>query len=44
MTPLAGQLLLSHYSRTEETAADRQGVEILRRAGFEGKTIIDLHP
>jgi putative metalloprotease len=40
MTPLAGQLLLSHYSRTEETAADRQGVEILRRAGFEGKTIM----
>jgi putative metalloprotease len=40
LAPLAGQLLLSHYSRTEETAADRQGVEILRRAGYQGKTIM----
>jgi putative metalloprotease len=40
LAPLAGQLLLSHYSRTEETAADKQGVEILRRAGFQGKTIM----
>jgi predicted Zn-dependent protease len=40
LAPLAGQLLLSHYSRTEETAADRQGVEILRRAGYQGKTVM----
>jgi predicted Zn-dependent protease len=40
LAPLAGQLLLSHYSRTEETAADRHGVEILRRAGYQGKTIM----
>lgn len=40
LAPLAGQLLLSHYSRTEETAADKQGVEILRRAGYQGKTIM----
>jgi predicted Zn-dependent protease len=40
LAPLAGQLLLSHYSRTEETAADRQGVAILRRAGYDGKTIM----
>lgn len=40
LTPLAGQLLLSHYSRTEETAADRQGVFILDRAGFQGKTVM----
>jgi metalloprotease len=40
LAPLAGQLLLSHYSRTEETAADKHGVEILSRAGYQGKTIM----
>ena len=40
LAPFAGQLLLSHYSRTEETAADKQGVEILNRAGYQGKTIM----
>ena len=40
LAPFAGQLLLSHYSRSEETAADRHGVEILRRAGFDGKNIM----
>ena len=40
LTPLVGQLVLSHYGRTEESAADRQGVEILRRVGYDGKTIM----
>ena len=40
LSPLAGRLVLSHYSRTEETAADRHGVEILRRAGHQGKAIM----
>ncbi|HEX9791789.1 MAG TPA: M48 family metallopeptidase [Kiloniellales bacterium] len=40
LAPLAGNILLSHYSRTEETAADMHGVEILRRAGFDGKTVM----
>ncbi len=40
LAPVAGQLLVSHYSRTEEAAADKQGVEILRRAGYDGKTIM----
>jgi len=40
LAPFAGQLLLSSYSRTEETAADMHGVEILRRAGYDGKTIM----
>lgn len=40
LAPLAGQLLLSHYSRTEESAADRQAVAILKRAGFQGKSIM----
>jgi putative metalloprotease len=38
LAPFAGQLVLSHYSRTEETAADSHGVEILNRAGYQGKT------
>lgn len=40
LAPFAGQLLLSQYSRTEESAADRHGVEILGRAGYQGKTIM----
>jgi putative metalloprotease len=40
LAPLAGQLVLSHYSRTEETAADMHGVVILSRAGYQGKTIM----
>ena len=40
LAPFAGQLLLSSYSRSEETAADMHGVEILRRAGYDGKSIM----
>ena len=40
LTPLAGQLIANAYTRKEEYAADAHGVEILRRAGFDGKTIM----
>lgn len=40
LAPLAGQLVMSHYSRTEETAADKQGVVILDRAGYSGKSVM----
>lgn len=40
LAPFAGQLLLSSYSRSEETAADMHGVEILRRTGYDGKSIM----
>ena len=33
-TPIAGTLIARGYGRTEEYAADRHGVEILRRAGY----------
>jgi putative metalloprotease len=38
ITPIAGQLLANAYSRGEEREADAHGVEIMRRAGYDGKT------
>jgi len=38
IAPLAGQLVVNAYSRSEETEADAQGVKILRRMGRDGKT------
>lgn len=40
LTPLAGALVTSAYSRTEESQADAHGVEILNRAGYPGKTLM----
>ncbi len=37
IAPLAEGVLLSRYTRGEESQADAHGVEILRRAGFNGK-------
>jgi putative metalloprotease len=34
ITPIAGQLVLSKYSRDEEYAADAHGADLLRRAGM----------
>jgi Zn-dependent protease with chaperone function len=34
ITPLAGELVARKYGRDEEYAADRHGVELLRRAGY----------
>jgi len=39
ITPIAGALVTSSYSRSEEYAADRHGVDILKRAGY-AKTVM----
>jgi predicted Zn-dependent protease len=41
ITPLAGQLVTSQYSRGEEYAADAHGVVLLRRAGYPKEMMID---
>jgi predicted Zn-dependent protease len=40
VTPVAGTLIARGYGRREEYAADRQGVEILRRAGYSPETLV----
>jgi predicted Zn-dependent protease len=41
ITPIAGALVTSSYSRTEEYAADRHGVDILVRAGYSKAVMIN---
>ena len=41
IAPLAGSLIANSYSRSEELAADRHGVELLRRAGYSKQVMID---
>ena len=41
ITPVAGALITRGYSRTEEYAADRHGVDILTRAGYSKNIMID---
>ncbi|HEY6998315.1 MAG TPA: M48 family metallopeptidase [Candidatus Binatia bacterium] len=41
LAPVAGELVARGYSRTEEYAADRHGVDILRRAGYSKDTMLD---
>ena len=41
VTPIAGSLIARGYSRSEEYAADRHAVEILRRAGHSKDVMID---
>jgi len=41
LTPIAGQLILNKYSRNEEYAADKHGVELLRRIGKPKEQMID---
>jgi putative metalloprotease len=41
LTPIAGSLVARAYSRNEEYAADRHGVDILKRAGYPAATMID---
>ena len=36
-----GELVARGYGRTEEYAADRHGVDILRRAGYSKETMLD---
>lgn len=40
-TPIAGTLIARGYGRTEEYAADRHGVDILRRAGYPPEVMVD---
>ena len=40
LTPIAGQLIASSYGRSEERQADAHGVVLLRRAGYDGKTMM----
>jgi predicted Zn-dependent protease len=40
-TPIAGTLIARGYGRTEEYAADRHGVDILRRAGYPPEIMVD---
>jgi predicted Zn-dependent protease len=41
LAPAAGTLIARGYGRTEEYAADRHGVEILRRAGYPTEIMIE---
>ena len=41
LTPIAGTLIARGYGRTEEYAADRHGVDFLRRAGFPAEILVD---
>ncbi len=41
LTPIAGNLVARAYSRNEEYAADRHGVDLLERAGYPAVTMID---
>jgi Zn-dependent protease with chaperone function len=41
ITPIAGELISRKYSRNEEYAADKHGVDILRRAGYNKQMMID---
>lgn len=40
LTPIAGSLVFNAYSRSEESQADAHGVAILRRGGFDGKSMM----
>jgi putative metalloprotease len=40
IAPIAGELLLRKYTRTEEYAADKHGVQLLQRAGHPGKQMM----
>jgi putative metalloprotease len=41
IAPIAGTLIARGYGRTEEYAADRHGVDILRRAGYPAEIMVD---
>lgn len=40
LSPVAGELISNAYSRKEETEADAHAVTIMRRAGYDGKTLM----
>jgi predicted Zn-dependent protease len=41
LTPIAGRMIANAYSRNEEYAADRHGVDILKRAGYPATTMMN---
>jgi Zn-dependent protease with chaperone function len=41
LVPVAGELIARGYGRSEEYAADRHAVDILRRAGYSKETLIE---
>jgi predicted Zn-dependent protease len=41
VTPLAGTLIARSYGRSEEYAADRHAIEILRRAGYRREIMVE---
>ncbi len=41
IAPIAGELVARGYGRSEEFAADKHGVEILSRAGYNKATMLD---
>jgi Zn-dependent protease with chaperone function len=40
LTPVAGQLVVNAYTRKEESEADAHAVEIMKRAGHDGKSLM----
>jgi putative metalloprotease len=40
IAPIAGQFVANAYSRTDESQADAHGVQILDRAGYDGKDLM----
>ena len=40
LTPIAGSLIARGYGRSEEYAADRHAVELLRRAGYSKEIMV----
>jgi len=40
LSPIAGQLVVNSYSRSEEKEADAHGVTLLKRAGYDGKKLM----
>jgi beta-barrel assembly-enhancing protease len=44
ITPIAGALITSGYSRQEEYDADRHGVDLLRGAGYSREVMINTLP
>jgi predicted Zn-dependent protease len=40
VTPLVGQAFMARYSQKDELEADAHGVEILTRAGYDGKQLM----
>jgi putative metalloprotease len=41
IAPIAGELVMRKYTRTEEFAADKHGAELLQRAGYSKQLMID---